>query len=130
MTIGGLNAVLPAKVSSIVMAVRLLECGRNAIGEVPTARWDVDALPALTEPVASRPLWPPASTASRALEGAAWSTARHGNFSPSMATANNSAALITRRLAAYARPILGRRIGSRPRTMATNFALATTPPML
>ena len=52
--IDGLSALLPSGASSLRMAARMVECGFDAIVQVPTARWDVHAQPALPEPIASR----------------------------------------------------------------------------
>jgi NADPH:quinone reductase-like Zn-dependent oxidoreductase/3-oxoacyl-(acyl-carrier-protein) synthase len=52
--IDGLSALLPSGVRSPRTASCMVVCGRDAIVQVPAARWDVHAGPALPEPIASR----------------------------------------------------------------------------
>ena len=54
MAIEGVGALLPAAVSSAVLVSGTVACGRDAITQVPAARWDVHAVASLPEPVASR----------------------------------------------------------------------------
>ena len=54
MRVGGLSGLLPAAGSSLLLASQVVACGVNAIGQVPTSRWDVASQPALPEPVARR----------------------------------------------------------------------------
>ena len=49
-----LSGLLPAAGSSLLLASQVVACGVNAIGQVPTSRWDVASQPALPEPVARR----------------------------------------------------------------------------
>jgi NADPH:quinone reductase-like Zn-dependent oxidoreductase/3-oxoacyl-(acyl-carrier-protein) synthase len=52
--VDGLSALLSAGASSPQMASRSVACGCDAMMQVPAARWDVHAQPALPEPMASR----------------------------------------------------------------------------
>ena len=52
--IDGMTKVLPAGATSCDDVQRTVVCGLSAIGQVPTARWDVTVQPALSEPIASR----------------------------------------------------------------------------
>jgi 3-oxoacyl-(acyl-carrier-protein) synthase/NADPH:quinone reductase-like Zn-dependent oxidoreductase len=52
--IDGMSALLPSGASSPWMAISMVECGCNAIIQVPAARWDVHAQLVLPEPIASR----------------------------------------------------------------------------
>ena len=53
-SINGLSALLPSGASSAQLASFAVACGRDAIVQVPTTRWDVRAQPALPELITSR----------------------------------------------------------------------------
>ena len=52
--INGTSALLPAGASILPTVSRLIACGYDVITQVPAARWDVRAQPALSELIASR----------------------------------------------------------------------------
>ena len=74
-SVDGVSASIPGAGSSALSAARMASCGAQAVSEVPVARWDVKAQPALPEPLASR--------------------VRHAGFVDGVALIDNAAFLIS-----------------------------------